>query len=891
MKAFKEIELKLDTKGIIKYIPLILFFVLTGLRSAQAQSCTVFGSSSVCINDQINYFVSGCSCTYTIVSVLGNPQISGSQITWNVPSGQYDILFRASGCSDIVKTIFVKSLPIAGTTVTPSTQTICYGLTASSIMISSSVGSISGWEKRTPGGSWSSIANTAGVNPLPSASIDNTQTYEYRMAVYQCSQTVYSSIAGVTVTPLNVAPPDPTNGNITTSCGMFDPIQISTNYPAGYTINHYYYNSIGSLVFTQTATNPFTNTVYVSQFTPSAFGGGSSTTFQLETEVVGMGGCAPVKSGRKTITYTLGSTPQPPASLTFLNNSSPVTSINACAGETINLTASGGTSNYNWYRPSGGAPISTSSSLSNFASENGIYTVIATWSNPCVGTSPVQGTFQVNVASPSLQILGPGPTFCKGSAQIFPSSISAGASNVSYNWMLNSVGSGSSSSFTLPASSVENNYTLNLSISADFAGQCQTRQNLSTSKSFQVLPAPNAPFVDGNTRFGSGVLTLTASQVFPLPSYFKWYTSAGVVQGNILNVSADHDLMNYLTVSAVGTNGCEGPTTNVSIYVFPLPTIDYQGAHYITLNGSTTLTTAMYDSYIWRNSAYVTLGTSQNLMVTQPDTYILSVSKSGAMATALIKVGDNISDPTINYLQEETVLKEGVVAESSINSLFIGERSQNIQYIDGLGRPFQTVVTQGSPLKKDIVQPIPYDVFGRQATKYLPYAASESTGRLKSNVFTSQAAFYNGTAKIPTDVRPYSEVIFESSPLNRPSVQFGTGQIWKDNNKSVTSQYLANADGEVLLFSYDAISGLIVWANTYYEAAQLIINKTIDEKQNDVIEYVDKEGRTICKKVQVSAGLADRVNQAHWASTYYIYDDLGNLVAVLPPEGVKALAP
>lgn len=38
----------------------------------------------------------------------------------------------------------------------------------------------------------------------------------------------------------------------------------------------------------------------------------------------------------------------------------------------------------------------------------------------------------------------------------------------------------------------------------------------------------------------------------------------------------------------------------------------------------------------------------------------------------------------------------------------------------------QTVVTQGSPTKQDIVQPVAYDALGRQATAFLPYTGGRN---------------------------------------------------------------------------------------------------------------------------------------------------------------------
>src|SRR5690606_15797661 len=62
---------------------------------------------------------------------------------------------------------------------------------------------------------------------------------------------------------------------------------------------------------------------------------------------------------------------------------------------------------------------------------------------------------------------------------------------------------------------------------------------------------------------------------------------------------------------------------------------------------------------------------------------------------------------------------------------------------------------------------------------------------------------------------------------------------------------------------------------------------TKDEEGNEVREYTNKIGQVILKKVQaVDTSTIDisLSNRNHWAQTYYVYDDLGNLRYVLPPE-------
>ena len=76
-----------------------------------------------------------------------------------------------------------------------------------------------------------------------------------------------------------------------------------------------------------------------------------------------------------------------------------------------------------------------------------------------------------------------------------------------------------------------------------------------------------------------------------------------------------------------------------------------------------------------------------------------------------------------------------------------------------------------------------------------------------------------------------------------------------------------------------------------YKAGQLYKNISIDENENQVIEFIDKQGRVILKKVQLTADSDEGTGDGHegWLCTYYIYDDLGNLRLVVQPEGVNLL--
>jgi hypothetical protein len=124
-----------------------------------------------------------------------------------------------------------------------------------------------------------------------------------------------------------------------------------------------------------------------------------------------------------------------------------------------------------------------------------------------------------------------------------------------------------------------------------------------------------------------------------------------------------------------------------------------------------------------------------------------------------------------NYIVEKTFRRE-YKATANITGKPVDSINVNIQYFDGLGRPLQTVQWQASPTKKDIVQHIEYDEFGRESKKYLPYAEqSTNNGSYKTAAKTNQGNFYKvgggWDANVMKTNSPYAVTVFENSPLNR----------------------------------------------------------------------------------------------------------------------------
>ncbi len=261
-----------------------------------------------------------------------------------------------------------------------------------------------------------------------------------------------------------------------------------------------------------------------------------------------------------------------------------------------------------------------------------------------------------------------------------------------------------------------------------------------------------------------------------------------------------------------------------------------------------------------------------------------------ACASVSISVVSNcLNRQPFNYVRVRTTQRSGFL------TLPVNASPEDIKseysYFDGIGRPSQSFFEQGSPLKRDILNINVYDVFGRERISFLPATINLNSGMPLVDPVTAITNFYNLSnpshpANVVESNHPFSEKIIEPSPLNRITEQGAPGAAWQPGTgHTITRSYEFNAATDVLLFNYDLSTGTLSLSNSevakYYQPNQLYANRTIDEQGNDVVEYIDKEGRTVCKKVKASS--------TEYACTYYIYDDFGNLVVVMPPEAVKKI--
>ncbi|WP_257668571.1 DUF6443 domain-containing protein [Parapedobacter tibetensis] len=230
---------------------------------------------------------------------------------------------------------------------------------------------------------------------------------------------------------------------------------------------------------------------------------------------------------------------------------------------------------------------------------------------------------------------------------------------------------------------------------------------------------------------------------------------------------------------------------------------------------------------------------------------------------------------------------------------------QAIMYFDGLGRPSQAIQVKGSPSFKDVVTPVEYDAFGREAKKYLPYTVSGTPGAFRTNAVTTQGSFYNTP---PTGVQgspyPHSVTVFEPSPLNRITEQGAPGADWQPQHTGISgsghtirTEYATNnttAFSDVANTRRVALYGVslatdgtpTLTLDGAYAANQLYVAVTKDEnwkpadgRAGTTEEYVDKQGRLVLKR----SFNKKPDNGVEMLSTYFVYDGFGNLAYVLPP--------
>jgi RHS repeat-associated protein len=281
---------------------------------------------------------------------------------------------------------------------------------------------------------------------------------------------------------------------------------------------------------------------------------------------------------------------------------------------------------------------------------------------------------------------------------------------------------------------------------------------------------------------------------------------------------------------------------------------------------------------------------------------IMSIACVRSFAQQLIPAPYS-SQVNVNYVRTWNAVKP----DTASNTFIIGAEptvaKMTTQYLDGLGRPLQTVVKKGSLVTGgtavDMVNPVLYDELGRVQLQYLPFAANNaggnssiSDGLFKMNPFMQDSVF--NRAQFPDETWIYSKTDFEPSPLGKTNKTLAAGNSWVGGNRGVEIKEWFNTtvDSIRIWNVTDVSNDYGTYASSaFYPVGQLIKTAIYDEHGKEVIEYKDREGLVIMKKVQLTASADTGIGKGPygWLCTYYIYDILGQLRCAVQPKGTEML--
>lgn len=190
-----------------------------------------------------------------------------------------------------------------------------------------------------------------------------------------------------------------------------------------------------------------------------------------------------------------------------------------------------------------------------------------------------------------------------------------------------------------------------------------------------------------------------------------------------------------------------------------------------------------------------------------------------------------------------------------------------IDYYDGIGQPFETVMSAATPEGQDIVVGRMFNALGQEVSVYndtpMPHQAPSHD---QSDVILASQNFYS-------DNMPHRQTIYDNSPLSIPVWSYGAGSEWRVSDHGKYFERTTNSSFNPCC-KYLLRNSTTFYCSGLYQQGDLLVTKTIDEDGHVVCDFKDREGKIILHRE-----VDDGVNY----NTYYIYDARGNLCFVLPP--------
>ena len=321
----------------------------------------------------------------------------------------------------------------------------------------------------------------------------------------------------------------------------------------------------------------------------------------------------------------------------------PSTTILTCTTPSIDLQASGGIS-YSW--SNGTSSIGTSSLIS--ASTPGTYTVTATGTNGCIGTS--SQVITQNISLPNAAITSPATTILTCTT---PSITLTGTGGGTYSWFDGTSVVGTSATLSVSAA---NTYTLTVT----GTNGCYATTSITITDNFT---APTPSINASNT-----VLNCTTTNITLLASGGGTYAWTGGSTSASLVVTTP----GTYTVTVTSPNGCSASTSQIITQNITAPTTSVTSSNNGLLTcavTSITLTAVGGGSYLWSNG-----NTNAIMSVSTPGIYSVTVTAAnGCTATASTTVTQDIVAPAAAITPPSTTVL--TCATTSISLVATGGNS------------------------------------------------------------------------------------------------------------------------------------------------------------------------------------------------------------------------
>jgi len=236
-----------------------------------------------------------------------------------------------------------------------------------------------------------------------------------------------------------------------------------------------------------------------------------------------------------------------------------------------------------------------------------------------------------------------------------------------------------------------------------------------------------------------------------------------------------------------------------------------------------------------------------------------------------------------NFVRTEVPTKP-ISDELELSQAGPADKAMSFAYQDGLGRPTQSVAVGAGVGFSDVYSFKVYDpATGREEKQYMPYIEETSGGgQFKEDIETATHFFYEDELG---DTHPYSTVNFKSIGSNEIKSVSGVGEKWNvANRKQKFDNFFYDGTG----IANGAIKKYIIVDNTLMGQEVPVSNEEYGENEIFISESLNEDGL----KSQTMTDLRGRKigiriwfeDENRWVTTYTVYDVLGRVRFVIPPN-------